>query len=231
MSPKAFEKTFKICSSGDIDVLYSEMERMYFYGMMEKLPKIETYDEIMTIREAHEDKNFNIGLVTATMSHIEVDETIVSQKAIRYYLRYLQFVYSLFNIQGVLGEDLSSDFYIFGALVKGNRILPYIPDNTKILLIQKNLIDQAIWEVVKGMDPVGAIERALIAQPKEATYNEITVVSTMHVMAITYIAMRSTQKVGIEKDACTSDQPFEGILNKDFHLSTKKPNVSSASTS
>ncbi|QEE82891.1 P6 [Emaravirus kiwii] len=214
MEMKTFEKTFKICSTSDHNTLYDELENQIFYSVVENLPNADTYNEIMAMREAYDNETLDFNLLSATIPHLTIEGVNVTQKAIRYYLRYLQITHSLFGINGLIGEELSHDFHIFGSVTRGPKIMPYIPDNSKCLLMDSNVIKSAVWEVVRGKDPIESLRKAYFIQPVDSSVTIGTVAFNFHMMAMLYISLRSSMRLQAEKNQIKITPSVRGnVLN------------------
>nr|ANQ90763.1 p6 protein [Emaravirus toordali] len=198
MASKGFEKTFNICNTANLEELYSELESQLYYSAIEYMLSIDLYGEIAVLREIYEDNNLDLSTLVSNAPYLIIEGNSVSRKSVKYFTRYLQFSMSLFGVSEEACSDLCPDYHIFGSVHRQKRILPYIPNNSKYLLVDTSILKESVWDVMRGVDPYKVLERVYLDQPRSMDLSESTVAFNFHIMAISYISIRSSSKLKIE---------------------------------
>nr|QTZ21227.1 hypothetical protein [Emaravirus fici] len=216
MMMRAFETIYNVCIARDLDSLHDEMECYLFNAVADRIDNMEAYSEFLAMRDAYFDKKLEMSKFNSTIPHVLVDGCSVSQKIIRYFMRYVQIVSSLFGSCNTLDRDLSQDFHLFGTIVIGNDTSPAIPDNSKYLLMKPTDVQDLVWAVVIGKDPIETLRKSQFLQEKVAIIPKGGEELSFFVSAISYISLRTSR--------CTR---FERHL---FHASTSSEHIHSSSS-
>ncbi|AQX45477.1 hypothetical protein [blackberry leaf mottle-associated virus] len=195
MEAKAFDYTFHSCTKGGIMKYYDEIDFQLFFGFLEELKDCIIYDHLNKLRElAHGD--LDVSDVDGKKTAIQLTPDFqTNQKVMMYFLRYHQLLASLTGMKPKFIRNIHHDFHIFGTLVRGNEMFPYIPDNMRCLLLRSDILKTAVYQVVKGKDPMAALNMANGRQPKGFSYKEQTSSYTFQVIAISYIALKSSTEI------------------------------------
>nr|QBI22260.1 hypothetical protein [Emaravirus fici] len=216
MMMRAFETIYNVCIARDLDSLHDEMECYLFTAVADKIDNMAAYSEFLAMRDAYFDKKLDMSKFNSTVPHVIVEGCSVSQKIIRYFMRYVQIVSSLFGSCNILDSNLSQDFHLFGTIVIGSDISPVIPDNSKYLLMKPTDVQDLVWAVVIGKDPIETLRKSQFLQDKLPTIPTGGEELSFFVSAISYISLRTSR--------CTR---FESHL---FHASTSSEQIHSSSS-
>nr|QBI22258.1 hypothetical protein [Emaravirus fici] len=216
MMMRAFETIYNVCIARDLDSLHDEMECYLFNAVADRIDNMVAYSEILAMRDAYFDKKLDMSKFNSTVPHVIVEGCSVSQKIIRYFMRYVQIISSLFGNCNILDSNLSQDFHLFGTIVIGSDISPVIPDNSKYLLMKPTDVQDLVWAVVIGKDPIETLRKSQFLQDKLPTIPTGGEELSFFVSAISYISLRTSR--------CTR---FESHL---FHASTSSEQIHSSSS-
>nr|BAM13846.1 hypothetical protein [Emaravirus fici] len=213
---RAFETIYNVCIARDLDSLHDEMECYLFNAVADRIDNMVAYSEFLAMRDAYFDKKLNMSKFNSTIPHVIVEGCSVSQKIIRYFMRYVQIVSSLFGSCNILDCTLSQDFHLFGTNVMGSDISPVIPDNSKYLLMKPTDVQDLVWAVVIGKDPIETLRKSQFLQDKLPTIPIGGEGLSFFVSAISYISLRTSRCTRLERNL--------------FHVSTSSENIHSSSS-
>nr|BAM13845.1 hypothetical protein [Emaravirus fici] len=216
MMMRAFETIYNVCIARDLDSLHDEMECYLFNAVADRIDNMVAYSEFLAMRDAYFDKKLDMSKFNSTIPHVIVEGCSVSQKIIRYFMRYVQIVSSLFGSCNILDCNLSQDFHLFGTNVIGSDISPVIPDNSKYLLMKPTDVQDLVWAVVIGKDPIETLRKSQFLQDKLPTIPIGGEELSFFVSAISYISLRTSRCTRLERNL--------------FHVSTSSENIHSSSS-
>nr|ATB19381.1 p6 protein [Emaravirus fici] len=216
MMMRAFETIYNVCIARDLDSLHDEMECYLFNAVADRIDNMVAYSEFLAMRDAYFDKKLDMSKFNSTIPHVIVEGCSVSQKIIRYFMRYVQIVSSLFGSCNILDSNLSQDFHLFGTNVIGSDISPVIPDNSKYLLMKPADVQDLVWAVVIGKDPIETLRKSQFLQDKLPTIPTGGEELSFFVSAISYISLRTSRCTRLERNL--------------FHVSTSSENIHSSSS-
>nr|QJR96770.1 p6b [Emaravirus rosae] len=198
MEQKTFMKTYKALVNNKFSDHFCELETAIFNSMIEILDNDEEYSEVIVLHDAYLKNQLEFSEINYQTQQIEISGMKIQKKSLRKFLRYLQITCSLFGLTSVLPESIHHDFHIFGTLVRGERIFPYIPDHSQYLLMSSNIVKAIVKQVVLGYDPEDTIIKAQSQQQEDVNYLESTVAFLFHVHAIAYTTGRLNNKLPLE---------------------------------
>lgn len=213
---RAFETIYNVCIARDLDSLHDEMECYLFNAVADRIDNMVAYSEFLAMRDAYFDRKLDMSKFNSTIPHVIVEGCSVSQKIIRYFMRYVQIVSSLFGSCNILDCNLSQDFHLFGTNVIGSDISPVIPDNSKYLLMKPTDVQDLVWAVVIGKDPIETLRKSQFLQDKLPTIPIGGEELSFFVSAISYISLRTSRCTRLERNL--------------FHVSTSSENIHSSSS-
>nr|QBI22257.1 hypothetical protein [Emaravirus fici] len=216
MMMRAFETIYNVCIARDLDSLHDEMECYLFNAVADKIDNMVAYSEFLAMRDAYFVKKLDMSKFNSTIPHVIVEGCSVSQKNIRYFMRYVQIVSSLFGSCDIFDSNFSQDFHLFGTILIGSGVFSVIPDNSKYLLMKPTDVQDLVWAVVIGKDPIETLRKSQFLQDKVATIPIGGEELSFFVSAISYISLRTSR--------CTR---FERHL---FHASTSSEQIHSSSS-
>nr|QBI22261.1 hypothetical protein [Emaravirus fici] len=216
MMMRAFETIYNVCIARDLDSLHDEMECYLFNAVADKIDNMEAYSEFLAMRDAYLVKKLDMSKFNSTIPHVIVEGCSVSQKIIRYFMRYVQIVSSLFGSCNILDSILSQDFHLFGTIIIGNDNSSLIPDNSKNLLMKPTDVQDLVWAVVIGKDPIETLRKSQFLQDKMPTIPIGGEELSFFVSAISYISLRTSKCTRLERHL--------------FHASTSSEHIHSSSS-
>nr|QBI22262.1 hypothetical protein [Emaravirus fici] len=216
MMMRAFETIYNVCIARDLDSLHDEMECYLFNAVADKIDNMEAYSEFLAMRDAYLDKKLDTSKFNSTIPHVIVEGCSVSQKITRQFTRYVQIISSLFGSCNIPDGKLSQDFHLFGTIIIGNDICPVIPDNSKYLMMKPTDVQDLVWAVVIGKDPIETLRKSQFLQDKMPTIPKGGEELSFFVSAISYISLRTSKCTRLERHL--------------FHASTSSEHIHSSSS-